>query len=166
MAAVTICSDFRDPEEEICHCFYLFPLYLPWSNEARCHDLIFLYLVLSWFFPSPPSPSSRGSLVPLCFLPLEWYHPHIWGCWCFSRLSWFQVVTHADRTMYGTVDWFKIEKGVWQGRVLSSCLFNLCAEHIMRNAGLDKLQRDHKCCYTWLLFLLDFIFPCLWHILR
>ena len=27
--------------------------------------------------------------------PLEWYHPHIWGRWCFSRLSWFQLVTHS-----------------------------------------------------------------------
>ena len=39
MAAVTICSDFRAQEEEICHCFHLFPLYLPWSNGAGCHDL-------------------------------------------------------------------------------------------------------------------------------
>ena len=31
------------------------------------------------------------------FLPLEWYHPHIWGCWHYSRLSWFQLVTHPAR---------------------------------------------------------------------
>ena len=42
---------------------------------------------------SPPSPSSKGSLVHLCFLPLEWYHLHIWICWYFSCLSWFQLVT-------------------------------------------------------------------------
>ena len=53
----------------------------------------FWYWVLSWIFHSPHSPSSRGSLVPLCFLPLEWYHPHIWGCWYFSQQSWFQLVT-------------------------------------------------------------------------
>ena len=41
------------------------------------------------------SPSSRGSSVPLCFLPLAWYHLRIWSCWCFSHLSWFQLVTHA-----------------------------------------------------------------------
>ena len=56
-------------------------------------NLVFL-IVLSWLFHSLPSPSSRGSLVPLRFLPLEWYHLHIWGCWCFSCLSWFQLVTH------------------------------------------------------------------------
>ena len=48
----------------------------------------------SCFFHSPPSSSSRDSLVPLAFLPLEWFHLHIWGCWCFSCLSWFQLVSH------------------------------------------------------------------------
>ena len=43
------------------------------------------------------------------------------------------------RTVYGTTDWFKIEKGVRQGCLLSRCLFNLYAEHIMRNAGLGEL---------------------------
>ena len=45
-------------------------------------------------FHSPLSPSSRGSLVPLHFLPLKWYSPCIWGCWCFSQQSWFQLVIH------------------------------------------------------------------------
>ncbi|KAF7243994.1 Nipped-B-like protein [Varanus komodoensis] len=42
------------------------------------------------------------------------------------------------RTGHGTTDWFKIEKGVWQGCILSPCLFNLYAEHNMRKAGLDE----------------------------
>ena len=46
----------------------------------------------------------------------------------------------AVRTLYGTADWFRIEKGVQQGCLLSPCLFNLYAEQIMRNAGLDELQ--------------------------
>ena len=41
------------------------------------------------------------------------------------------------RTGHGTTDWFQIEKGVRQGCVLSSCFFNLYAEYIMRNAGLE-----------------------------
>ena len=44
------------------------------------------------------------------------------------------------RTLYGTTDWFKIEKGVGQGCLLSPCLFDPYAEHIMRNVGLDELQ--------------------------
>ena len=44
------------------------------------------------------------------------------------------------RTRRETMDWFKIEKGVRQGCILSSCLFNLYAEYIMRNAGLDGAQ--------------------------
>ena len=44
------------------------------------------------------------------------------------------------RTRHGTTDWFQIGKGVHQGCILSSCLFNLHAEYIMRNAGLDEAQ--------------------------
>ena len=43
------------------------------------------------------------------------------------------------RTLYGTTDWFKIEKAVRQGCLLSPCLLNLYAEQIMRNTRLDKL---------------------------
>ena len=46
------------------------------------------------------------------------------------------------RTLDGTTDWFKIGKGVTQGCILSPCLFNLHAEYIMRNVGLDvKIAR-------------------------
>ena len=48
------------------------------------------------------------------------------------------------RTGHGTTDWFQIEKGVRQGCVLSSCLFNLYAEYIMRNAGLEEAQAGIK----------------------
>ena len=44
------------------------------------------------------------------------------------------------RTGHGTTDWFQIGKGVPQGRILSLCLFNLYAEYIMRNAGLEEAQ--------------------------
>ena len=42
MAAITICIDFGAPKNEVCHCFHCFPVYLPWSNGTRCHDLSFL----------------------------------------------------------------------------------------------------------------------------
>ena len=44
------------------------------------------------------------------------------------------------RTRHGTTDWFQIGKGVHQGCILSPCLFNLHAEYIMRNAGLEEAQ--------------------------
>ena len=48
------------------------------------------------------------------------------------------------RTGYGTTDWFQIRKGVCQGYILSPCLFNLWADYIMRNAGLDEAQAGIK----------------------
>ena len=48
------------------------------------------------------------------------------------------------RTGHGTTDWFQIGKEVCQGCILSPCLFNLYAEYIMRNAGLEKAQARLK----------------------
>ena len=48
------------------------------------------------------------------------------------------------RTGHGTTDWFQTGKGVRQGYILSPCLFNLYAEYIMRNAGLDEAQAGIK----------------------
>ena len=56
-------------------------------------------------------------------------------CVCRSR---------SNRTGHGTTDWFQIGKGVRQGCILSPCLFNLYAECIMRNAGLDEAQAGIK----------------------
>ena len=47
-------------------------------------------------------------------------------------------------TGHGTTDWFQIGKGVRQGCILSPCLFNLYAEYIMRNAGLDEAQLESR----------------------
>ena len=48
------------------------------------------------------------------------------------------------RIGHGTTDWFQIGKGVCQGCILSPCLFNIYAEYIMRNAGLDEAQAGIK----------------------
>ena len=48
------------------------------------------------------------------------------------------------RTGHGTTDWFQIGKGVRQGCILSPCLFNLYAEYIMRNSGLEEAQTGIK----------------------
>ena len=62
---------------------------------------------------------------------------------CFLRnLYSGQETTVTIR--HGTTDWFQIGKGVRQGCILSPCLFNLYAEYIMRNAGLDEAQAGIK----------------------
>ena len=48
------------------------------------------------------------------------------------------------RTGHGTTDWFQIGKGVHQGCILSPCLFNIYAEYIMRNAGLEETQAESR----------------------
>ena len=48
------------------------------------------------------------------------------------------------RTEHGTIDWFQVGKGVGQGCILSPCLFNLYAEYIIRNTGLDEAQTGIK----------------------
>ena len=62
--------------------------------------------------------------------------------------SW-EIYMHAGqeatvRPGHGTTDWFQIGKGVHQGCILSPCLFNLHAEYIMRNAGLEEAQAGIK----------------------
>ena len=55
-----------------------------------------------------------------------------------------QVKKQQLKARHGTTDWFQIRKGVHQGCILSSCLFNLYVEYIMRIAGLDKAQAGIK----------------------
>jgi len=52
--------------------------------------------------------------------------------------------SRSNRTGHGTTDWFQIGKGVRHGCILSPCLFNLYAEYIMRNAGLEEAQAGIK----------------------
>ena len=51
-----------------------------------------------------------------------------------------QEATATVKTGHGTTDWFQIGKGVHQGCILSPCIFNLYAEYIMRNIGLEETQ--------------------------
>ena len=62
---------------------------------------------------------------------------------CLLR-NLYAVQEETVRTGHGTTDWVQIGKGIRQGCVLSPCLFNLCAEYIMRNAGLEEAQAGIK----------------------
>ena len=66
-----------------------------------------------------------------------------------NQLTCLLINLYADqeatvRIGHGTSDWFQIGKGVCQGCILSPCLFNLYAEYIMRNTGLDEAQAGIK----------------------
>ena len=66
-----------------------------------------------------------------------------------DHLTWLLRNLYAGheatvRTGHGTTDWFQIGKGVRQGCILSACLFNLCAEYIMRKTGLEEAQAGIK----------------------
>ena len=85
--------------------------------------------------------------------PLTVYHIKLWKILketgipdhltCFLR-NLYAGQEATVRTGHGTTDWFQIRKGVCQGCILSPCLFNLYAEYIMRNAGLDEAQARIK----------------------
>ena len=62
---------------------------------------------------------------------------------CFLR-NLYAGQEATVRTGHGTTDWFQIGKGVGQGCILSPCLFNLYAEYIIQNAGLEEAQAGNK----------------------
>ena len=65
----------------------------------------------------------------------------------FAYFTWRNLYAGQEatvRTGHGTTDWFQIGKGALQGYILSPCLFNLYAEYIMRNAGLEEAQAGIK----------------------
>ena len=87
----------------------------PLEEEMATHSSI-----LAWKIPSTEEP---GGYSP-------WGHTKSWTCLYAGQEA-------TVRTGHGTTDWFQIEKGVCQGGILSPCLFNLHAEYIMRNTGLE-----------------------------
>ena len=110
VTAGTICSDSGAQENEIQHRFHWLHIYL---HEMMGLDaIIFIFWMLSFnqLFHSPLSPSSRDTLVSLHFLPLNWYHVHMWGCWYFSQQSWFQLVSHPAQHFVWMYSAYKLNK--------------------------------------------------------
>jgi len=129
MAVVTFCSDFRAQENKICHCFHFFPLLLAmkWWDQMPQSSFLNVDFQARFFNSSLPA-SSRGSLVPLHFLPKECYHLCIWGCKyltlinIYSRLNQAEILisaydssSSAFRMMYSA---YKLNK---QGDNIQSC---------------------------------------------
>ena len=82
------------------------------SHEVMGLDAVSLVFWMLSFKPafSLSSFTSRGCLVPLCFLPLEWYHLHIWDCWYFSQKSWFQFGIHLSLAFCMMYSAYKLNK--------------------------------------------------------
>ena len=129
--------------------FYMFQLDLKRQRNQRSNCQ---HLLNHW----------KSGRVPEKCLPLVyWLCQSLWLCG--SQQTWkivkeMGIPDHLNcllrnlyagqeatvRTRHGTTDWFQIRKGVHQGCILSPCLFNLYAEYIMRNAGLDETQVESR----------------------
>ena len=98
--------------------------------------------------PRDQAPVSCISCIGRCIL----YHFTTWEIHSMGFNKYMMSYIHncmilTVRTGHGTTDWFQIGKGVRQGCILSSCLFHLYAEYIMRNAGLEEAQAGIKLSY-------------------
>ena len=109
--------------------------------QSICHEvtgpdaMIFTFWMLSQLFNSPLSLSSNGSCGK--FLK-RWKYQTTFTC-LLRNLYGGQEAT--VRTRHGTTDWFQSGKGVCQSCILSPCLFNLYAEHVMQNARIKQESR-------------------------
>ena len=94
MAAVTIQSDFRPQEEEICYCFHLFPFCLPWTDGSGCHDLSFLILSFKLAFSLSSFTLIKRLFSSSSLSAFRVVSSTYWGCWYFFWQSWFRLATH------------------------------------------------------------------------
>ena len=132
----------------------------------QCIFLAKLYSSLPCFIPYPKAKFACYSRCFLTVAQIREFQKNIYFCF-IDYVKAFDCVDHNElwkilkemglpdhltcllrnlyagqeatvRTGHGTTDWFQIGKGVCQGCILSPCLFNLYAEYIMRNAGLEE----------------------------
>ena len=92
-------------------------------SPSICHEvmgldaiiLVFWMLSFKQLFHSPFSPSSRGSLVPFCFLPSGWCHLPIWGYWYFSWQSWFRQWASSSLAFFIIYSTYKLRSRGFPG---------------------------------------------------
>ena len=97
MAAVSICSDLGTPKNKVSHYFHCFPIYLPWSNENRCHDLSFLNVFTFIFIKGLFSSSSLYGIrvMSSAYLRLLIFLPAILILACVSSSPQFLMMYSA-----------------------------------------------------------------------
>ena len=107
--AITVCSDLRTPQIKF-STISIIPLSI--CHEVIEPDSMILVFWLLSFNPaySLSSLTFRSFLIPLHFLPLGWYHLHIWSCWYFSQQSWFQLVSHNSPAFHMMYSECKLNK--------------------------------------------------------
>ena len=93
MAAVAIHRDFRDQENEICHCCHLFPFYLR-NDGTRCHDLSFSILSFKPAFSLSSFTLSKRLFRSSSSSAIREVSSTVWGFLYFPLQSWFQLVLH------------------------------------------------------------------------
>ena len=93
MAAVTICSNFGAPKNEVCHCSHCFLIYLPWSDGSRCHDLGFWMLSFKRLFSFSSLSATR--LESSVYLRLLIFLPAILIPACASSSLAFHIMYSA-----------------------------------------------------------------------
>ena len=111
---------------------------IPWSLFSECW-------ALSQLFQSPLILSSRGSLVPLCFLSLNWYHLLIWDCWYFSQQSWFQLVNHPVRHF----SWCTLNISYIIASLVDKIIKNLPAMRETQVWSLEKGMANYSNILAW-----------------
>ena len=159
MAAATICSDFGTPQNKVCHCFPCFPIYL---HEVMGPDAIILVFWRLSFKPTfslssltfikrlfSYSSLSAIRVVSSAYLKLLIFLPAILSPAGATFSPMFLPMNEYSGLISLRIDWFDlleahVGKGVHQGCILSPCLFNLYAEYIMRNAGLEEAEAGIK----------------------
>ena len=93
-----------------------------------------------WVYNNLPKPLTVWITINCGKFWKRWEYQTTW----FASWETYMQVRKQVRTRHGTTDWFQIGKGVRQGCISSPCLFNLYAEYIMRNAGLEEAQAGMK----------------------
>ena len=156
MVAITICSDFGAQKNKVWHCFHCFPIYLPWSDGTRCHDLSFLnaelyakFLTLLFHFLESP----------LDYKEIQPIHPKGDQSWVFTGRTDAKAETpvlwppHVKSWLIGKDsdagrDWGQEEKGITEDE-MAGWHHRLDGHGFGWTPGVGDGQGGLACCDSW-----------------